>query len=394
MPKRIILVVLDSGGIGELPDASIYNDKGANTVGHIFDSMGESFSLPNMAKLGLYKILNTKNHLPSIDVLGCYGKMMMKSPAKDTIAGHWEMSGIVLEKPFPVYPNGFPKEIIEVFEKQIGTKVIGNCAASGTEIIKQFGDEHKKTGYPIVYTSVDSVFQIAVHEEIFGLNRLYKICQIARNLLQGGNAVGRVIARPFINMDGNYKRTTNRKDYSLNPFETTILDKIKDSGGDVIAIGKIEDIFNAKGITKAVHTKGNINGMNITLNEVKQSFVKKQTLIFTNLVDFDMLWGHRRDVKAYAKGLKDFDVFLPELIENFREDDILVITADHGCDPTYVFHTDHTREYVPLLMYGKTIKKNINLGVRETISDISQTSADIFELPAMKYGKSFKNLIF
>jgi phosphopentomutase len=392
MTKRIILIVLDSVGVGELSDAVAYNDKGANTLGHIFNAMGDSFFLPNLAKLGLYKIINTKNRLPEVEAIGCYGKMMTKSPAKDTTAGHWEMSGIILKKPFPVYPHGFPKEIIDNFEKLIGTKVLGNYVISGTEIIKQLGAQHQKTGYPIVYTSADSVFQIAAHEESFGLNRLYEICQIARDLMQGDNAVGRIIARPFVGTEGNYTRTTNRRDYSLAPPETTILDEIKNSKGEVVGVGKIEDIFNGRGITKSIHTKGNLNGMDTTLNEINQSS-KVQTLIFTNLVDFDMLWGHRRNIEAYANGLKDFDVFLPNFIKALKDDDILIITADHGCDPTYKLHTDHTREYVPLLVYGKKLKRNIDLGVRETLSDISQTVADIFGIPKMKNGDSFKGSI-
>ncbi len=393
MLERIVLIVLDSAGVGELPDAVSYNDVGADTIGHIFDKTEKPFSLPNMAKLGLYKLLDGRDFLPCADIVGCYGKMMTRSPAKDTIAGHWEMSGIILTPPFPVYPKGFPRKVIEEFEKQTGVKTIGNCSASGTEIIKRLGLEHQKTGCPIIYTSVDSVFQIAVHEETFGLDRLYKICEIARNILCGENAVGRIIARPFIGSDGNYRRTANRRDYSLTPFEITVLDKIKDSGGGVIAIGKIEDIFNGKGITEAVHTEGNLDGMKITLDKVKHPF-EKQTLIFTNLVDFDMLWGHRRDVLAYAEGLKNFDNFLPVLIKELKDDDILIITADHGCDPTYELHADHTREYVPLLLYGKKLKKNIDLGIRETLSDTAQTIVDIFGLPNMKNGKSLKNLIF
>jgi phosphopentomutase len=394
MPERIVLIVLDSAGVGELPDAISYNDAGADTIGHIFDKSEKSFSLPNMAKLGLYKLLDRRDFLPCAEgIVGCYGKMMTKSPAKDTMAGHWEMSGIILTSPPPVYPKGFPKKIIEKFEKQIGVKIIGNCRASGTEIIKRFGSEHQKTGCPIIYTSADSVFQIAAHEETFGLDRLYKICEIARNIFCGKNTVGRIIARPFKGTDGNYRRTANRRDYSLTPFEITKLDKIKNSDGGVIAIGKIEDIFNGKGITEAVHTEGNLDGMKITLDKVKHPF-EKQTLIFTNLVDFDMLWGHRRDVLAYAEGLKNFDNFLPVLIEELKDDDVLIITADHGCDPTYESHTDHTREYVPLLLYGKKLKKNVDLGIRETLSDIAQTVADIFGLPIMKNGKSLKNLIF
>ncbi|MDR2616817.1 MAG: phosphopentomutase [Endomicrobium sp.] len=388
MQKRVLLIVLDSAGVGYLPDSAKYKDKGTNTIGHIFDFMGNSFSLPNMAKLGLYKIIDTKNDLPNISVEGCYGKMMTKSPAKDTTAGHWEMSGIILKTPFPVYPNGFPKEIIEEFEQKIGTKILGNIAISGTQIIKDLGKKHQKTGFPIVYTSADSVFQIAAHEQSFGLEKLYEICQIARDVLKGQNAVGRVIARPFIGESGNYMRTSNRKDYSLTPPETTVLDELKSSGADVVGIGKISDIFNAKGITKSIHTTGNVNGMEVTLKELQQPF-EKNKLIFTNLVDFDMLWGHRRNVEAYANGLKDFDNFLQKFIDTLLEDDILIITADHGCDPTYKIHTDHTREYVPLLVYGKKLKKNVNIGVRDALSDIAQTIADIFKLAKMKNGTSF-----
>jgi len=393
MIKRVILIVLDSVGVGELPDAVIYNDKGVNTAGHILDFMGNSFSLPNMAKLGFYKILNKKFY-NDIDIIGCYGKMMMRSPGKDTIAGHWEISGVILEKPFPVYTNGFPEKLIKEFEKRIGIKTIGNYRASGTEIIKQLGSEHQITNYPIVYTSSDSVFQIAAHEETFGLNKLYEICKIARDILKNdNNNIGRVIARPFIGSNGNYERTSNRKDYSLTPFKITILDKIKDFGGDIIAIGKVTDIFNNKGITKSVHAKDNLSNMKIIINEVK-NFFDKQTLIFSNLVDFDMLWGHRRNILDYARELKKFDDFLPKLVEELQEDDMLIITADHGCDPTYKLHTDHTREFVPLLVYGKKLKRGINLGIRTTLSDIAQTIADVLELPAMKNGLSFKYSIF
>ncbi|MDR0617697.1 MAG: phosphopentomutase [Endomicrobium sp.] len=392
MKKRIVLIVLDSAGIGQLPDSAKYKDKGANTIGHIFDFMGDSFSLPNMAKLGLYKIIDTKNDLPNISVEGCYGKMMTKSPAKDTTSGHWEMSGIILKKPFPVYPNGFPKEIIEEFEQKIGTKILGNIAISGTQIIKDLGKKHQETGFPIVYTSADSVFQIAAHEQSFGLEKLYDICQIARDILKGEKAVGRVIARPFIGENCNYKRTSNRKDYSLTPPETTVLDELKSSGADVVGVGKISDIFNAKGITKFIHTTGNENGMEATLRQLQQPF-EKNKLIFTNLVDFDMLWGHRRNVEAYANGLKDFDNFLPKFIDTLLEDDILIITADHGCDPTYKIHTDHTREYVPLLVYGKNLKNDVNIGVRDTLSDIAQTIADIFKLAKMKNGISFYGIV-
>lgn len=394
MAKRIILIVLDSAGAGALPDASEYGDEGADTIGHVLETMGKDFFLPNLGKLGLYKILAEKDADADFKTEGCYGKMASKSPAKDTTAGHWEMAGIILDKPFPVYPDGFPEEVIGKFEKLIGSEILGNCAASGTEIICRLGDEHCRTGRPIVYTSVDSVFQIAAHERHYGLEKLYKNCETARQILDGEHSVGRVIARPFDGESGKYFRTSNRKDYSLAPFEDTVLDKIKNAGGEVVAVGKIEDIFNAKGITKAVHTKGNAHGMRVTAEELK-SFAnpEKNVLIFTNLVDFDMLWGHRRDPVSYAKGLKEFDDFLPAFTAMMADDDILMVTADHGCDPTFTAHTDHTREYVPLLVYGKKLKKNAGLGVRSSLSDIAQTIAALFGLPEMKNGRSFKDLI-
>ena len=395
--NRIILIVLDSVGAGELPDAARYGDAGTNTLKHIFEQSGKDFVLENMGKLGLYNIVPSPYGYNTENITGCYGKMATLSPAKDTTAGHWELSGIVLDKPFPTYPNGFPKDLIEEFEKQIGTKVLGNCVASGTEIIKVLGEEHYKTGYPIVYTSADSVFQIAAAEDgdkFGGLTRLYEICEVARKRLKDEHAVGRVIARPFVRMeDGTFKRTTNRKDYSLTPPETTVLDKIKSVGGDVVAVGKIKDIFNNKGVVTAYHTVGNSNGIQVTIDSIKNSDSSKKQLIFTNLVDFDMLWGHRRNVEAYAQGLMYFDKQLPNIINAMNEKDLLIITADHGCDPTYTKHTDHTREYVPLMVYGKQVKQNINLGTRKSLSDVAQTIADIFEIEPMKNGTSFKNEI-
>lgn len=391
--NRIILIVLDSVGAGELPDADKYGDKGTNTLKHIFESMGKDFVLPNLGKLGLYNIINNPFEHASQNIVGNYGKMATMSPAKDTTAGHWEISGVILDKPFPTYPNGFPKDLIEEFERKIGTKVLGNCVASGTEIIKQLGEDHYKTGYPIVYTSADSVFQIAASqdENIFGLEKLYNACTIARQMLTGEHAVGRVIARPFIRKsDGTFERTSNRKDYSLNPLGETILDKIVNNNGKVISIGKIKDIFNGRGISVSYHTTNNIDGIQKTIECIsdKTDSDKKQ-LIFTNLVDFDMLWGHRRNVDSYAKGLKYFDDKLPEIINSMSDTDLLIVTADHGCDPTYTKHTDHTREYVPLMVYGKNIKQNISLGIRTSLSDIAQTIADIFEFSPMKNGKSF-----
>ena len=412
--NRVILIVLDSVGVGELPDADKYNDVGANTLGHIFEQMDEEFVLENMGKLGLYNIVPSPYGYKPKNIIGCYGKMATLSPAKDTTAGHWELSGIVLDKPFPTYPNGFPKALIEEFEKQIGTKILGNCVASGTEIIQRLGEEHYKTGYPIVYTSADSVFQIAAAEddrEHGGIARLYEICEIARKMLVGEHAVGRVIARPFVrSKNGTFERTPNRKDYSLSPLGTTILDKIKNINGTVTSIGKIYDIFNKKGIDVHYHTKGNSEGIQNTISSIlepkraEQSkedtiiFVpdfepSRKQLIFTNLVDFDMLWGHRRNVDAYAQGLKFFDRHLPNIMEVMCENDLLIITADHGCDPTYTKHTDHTREYVPLLVYSPAIKQNVNLGTRKTLADVAQTIADIFEIEPMKNGTSFKDEI-
>lgn len=411
--NRVILIVLDSVGVGELPDAYKYNDTGANTLEHIFKQMEEDFVLENMGKLGLYNIIPHPYGYKPNNIIGCYGKMATLSPAKDTTAGHWELAGIVLDDPFPTYPNGFPKELIEEFEKQIGTKVLGNCVASGTEIIQRLGDKHYKTGYPIVYTSADSVFQIAASEEpeIFGLKKLYECCEIARKLLVGKHAVGRVIARPFKIIDDIYTRTPNRKDYSLKPPIQTILDKIRNIKGSVVGIGKISDIFAGKGIYISYHTKGNSVGIQKTIDSIVNPQIYKdyytgvkdlcpdpnpserKYLIFTNLVDFDMLWGHRRNVDAYAQGLKYFDRILPKIMDVMCDNDLLIITADHGCDPTYTKHTDHTREYVPLLVYGPAIKQNINLGIRKTLSDVAQTIADIFEIEPMKNGTSFKDEI-
>jgi phosphopentomutase len=392
MIERVILIVLDGAGVGEMPDADKYNDKGANTLGHVFKSMGADFICPNMEKLGLLKILNLPSQMKDDDILGCYGKSKIASPGKDTVTGHWEMMGIILKEPFPTFTNGFPKELIEDFESRIGVKTLGNVAASGTEIINLLGDEHVKTGCPIIYTSADSVFQIAAHEESFGLARLYEISQAAREMLVGKYALGRVIARPFIGSNGAYKRTVNRKDLSISPYSKTLLDVLKSSGGQTKAIGKIEDIFNFCGITHSVHSHSNDEGMEAILEEVLESAGGK-TLIFANLVDFDSLWGHRRDFISYANGLKNFDNYLPRLISAMGEKDLLIITADHGCDPTHKAHTDHTREYVPTMIYGKSAKSNIAIGERETLSDIAQTIADIFELEPLETGQSFKNLI-
>ncbi|MBE3591773.1 MAG: phosphopentomutase [Thermoanaerobacter sp.] len=383
MFKRVILIVLDSVGVGELPDAYKFGDEGSNTLGHVTEKTG--IGLPNMGKLGLGNIIPLKSVPKNPNAIGGYGKMAEKSAGKDTTTGHWEIAGLFIEKPFPIYPHGFPEEIIKEFEKRIGRKVLGNKPASGTEIIKELGEEHVKTGYPIVYTSADSVFQVAAHEDIIPVEELYRICEIAREILKGDHALGRVIARPFTGTPGNFVRTGNRRDFSLKPFEPTILDMLKEAGYEVFAIGKIEDIFAGQGITEKNHTTNNDEGITATIKAMDEI---KNGLIFTNLVDFDMLYGHRNDVEGYAKALTHFDNRLPEIMGKLTKEDLLIITADHGCDPTTP-STDHSREYVPLLVYSPSMKHGVNLGVRSTYSDVAATIAEIFKVGTTKHGTSF-----
>jgi phosphopentomutase len=400
---RVVLLIIDSLGIGAMPDAKKYKDSGSNTLGHIIEKMDAGYSLPNLKKFGLLNALakvprsgnRFKRYSNNNDQLqASYGVMACISPAKDSTIGHWELAGLAVKEPLPTYPDGFPKSLVQKFEKEIGTKTLGNYAASGTKIINDLGDEHVKTGYPIIYTSADSVFQVAAHEESFGLEKLYHVCAVARRMLRGRHAVGRVIARPFVGGNGIYTRTANRRDFSLDPKGKTLLDYIKRTG-QVVAIGKISDLFNHRGITKQLHTVDNIDGMKQTLRESRTNRPAPGTpmLIFTNLVDFDMNWGHRRDVTAYANGLKDFDDFLPELVGSLSESDMLIITADHGCDPTFLAHTDHTREYVPVLVYGKSLKTGVFLGVRKTFSDVSATIAQALGLKSFGPGRSFLKLI-
>jgi phosphopentomutase len=387
MIDRVILVVMDSVGIGELPDADLYGDKGSNTLVNILKKM-PNLSLDHLTSLGLGNIDGL--NISKVDnPKGAYGKALELSPGKDTTTGHWEIAGITLKQAFPTYPEAFPQSFIEQFENAIGRPTIANEVASGTEIISRLGDEHVKTGYPIVYTSADSVFQIAAHEEVIPLEKLYEMCSIARKMLTGEHAVGRVIARPFLGTSGNYKRTSNRRDFSLLPISKTMLDVIKESNLSVMAVGKIEDIFAGVGITDAVHTKSNMDGVEKTLEYMKTG---KKGLIFTNLVDFDMAYGHRNDVEGYGNALKEFDNRLPEIMESMKDTDVLIITADHGCDPTTA-STDHSREYIPLLVYGKKIKPGVNLGIRKGFSDIAATVLDLLELPVMTGGKSFKEEI-
>ncbi len=382
--KRSIIIVMDSVGIGELPDAEKYGDTGSNTLGSIA-SNAEGFSLPNLEMLGLGNIDGIVGISPVNKPHACFGKMAEKSAGKDTTTGHWEIAGIVLDKPFPVYPYGFPPDIIEKFEKSINTKTLGNIAASGTEIIKTLGDKHIKTGYPIVYTSADSVFQIAAHENVVPVEKLYEMCRVARSILTGEHAVGRVIARPFIGKSGDYKRTDRRHDFSLDPIGKTLLDYVEESGLSVNAVGKIEDIFNKRGITNSVHTHNNMDGVDKTLEYMKKEF---SGIVFTNLVDFDMLYGHRNDIKGYAKSLMEFDARIPDIISLLKEEDMLIITADHGCDPL-TESTDHSREYVPLIVYGKNLKNNVNLGTRESFSDIAKTITEYLGISEGLSGKSF-----
>lgn len=388
MIKRAVLIVLDSVGAGELPDAAEYGDEGSNTIKNIYKH-AENFSLPNLQKLGILNIDGFEDLKISDSFEGSVAKCNEKSKGKDTTTGHWEISGLILDKPFPTYPNGFPKNLIKEFEKKTGRKAIGNCTASGTEIIKELGREHVETGNLIVYTSADSVFQIAAHEEIVPLEELYNICRIAREMLQGEHGVGRVIARPFIGTEGNYVRTGNRKDFSLEPFKDTMLDFVKNSGKEVYAIGKIEDIFVNKGITKSNHTTNNEEGIEATIAAIKEDF---EGLIFTNLVDFDMIYGHRNNLQGYADALMDFDNKLPEIIDNLKSDDVLIITADHGCDPT-TESTDHSREYIPLIFYGKNIRENNNLGILDTYASIGKTILDILNIENDLEGTSVKNQI-
>jgi len=373
--NRVILMIMDSAGIGELPDAAKYGDAGVNTLGHTAEAVG-GLKVPNMAALGLGNIAPLTGVEPVPEPKGCFGKMAEVSEGKDTTTGHWEIAGCILERAFPTYPNGFPREVIEEFEARIGRKTLGNVVASGTVIIEELGAEHMKTGYPIVYTSADSVFQIAAHEEIIPIEEQYRMCEVAREMLKGEHAVGRVIARPFLGQPGAFKRTEGRHDFSLKPIKPTILDKLAERGLGVMAVGKIKDIYAGQGITEHLAVKSNMDAVDKTLE-----FMEKggRGLIFTNLVDFDMLYGHRNNAKGYAEALEAFDGRLPEIYAKLKADDLLIITADHGCDPTSE-GTDHTREYVPLLVYGQGIKAGINLGVRKTFADVGATIGQVFDI--------------
>lgn len=378
--NRVFLIVLDSVGAGFLPDAEAYGDLGANTLGHIGEAV--NLSLPNMQALGLGNIIPIKGVDPTLNPKAAWGKAQSKSKGKDTTIGHWEIAGIIKDSPLPTWPQGIPREVSLAFEQKIGRKTLANSVASGTEIIAQFGDEHVKTGFPICYTSADSVFQIAAHESIVPLEQLYQWCSLARSMLD----VGRVIARPFTGTSGDYQRTANRHDYSLEPPGITILDKLFNAGKKVVSIGKISDIFAGRGISESYPIKSNKDGIEKTIELSQQ---KESGLVFTNLVDFDMKYGHRRDVKGYRDALEEFDTFLPQLLNLLREDELLIITADHGCDPIFK-GTDHTREHIPILVYGPQVKPE-NLGTRKSFSDIAASISDML-LKTSEHG-SFAQLI-
>lgn len=386
--KRVFLIVLDSFGIGEMEDAEAYGDKGTNTIGSVSES--SFFHVPNLQKLGLFNIEGVKCGKPGpvSAPLAAVARMKEASRGKDTTIGHWEIAGLISENPLPTYPDGFPAEVIDEFSRLTGRGVLCNQTYSGTEVIRDYGDAHVKTGDLIVYTSADSVFQIAAHEEVVPLETLYDYCRKARAMLQGKHGVGRVIARPFVGTSGNYTRTAHRHDYSLLPPRATMLDQLKEAGRDVIAVGKINDIFAGKGITEYVYTSGNAEGIERTLAYLDKDF---EGLCFVNLVDYDMLYGHRRDVDGYAKAMTSFDEKLPEIMGKLRADDLLMITADHGCDPAYTKSTDHTREYTPLILYGQQIAP-VNYGTRETFADIAATVLDYLGVEKKAAGTSLLTL--
>jgi phosphopentomutase len=379
--RRIIWIVLDSVGIGEMPDAAAYGDQGSDTLGNI--ARLRKLHLPNLCRLGLANIKPLAGLAPVESPAGAFGKAALASPGKDTTTGHWEMVGIHLAKPFPLYPHGFPPEVMDEFERRIGRTSLGNKAASGTEIIAELGEEHMRTGSPIVYTSADSVFQIAAHEEVIPLFELYKMCETAREILRGKHEVGRVIARPFIGEPGHFTRTSNRHDYAVPPPKGMLLDQLASRGIEVSSVGKIFDVFLGRGIGDSEKTKSNADGMAKTLEAME---TQESGLIFVNLVDFDQLYGHRNDVEGYARALEEVDAWLPSFEAQLREDDLAILTADHGCDPTTP-STDHSREYVPVLTYGKQANA-APLGLRATLSDLGQTVAENFGVRIVK-GESF-----
>lgn len=387
--KRAILVVLDGVGVGANPDARAYGDEGASSLEHCAQAVG-GLELPNLGSIGLGNITPILGTPPTAQARGAYGRMAEAAAGKDSTTGHWEMTGVVLHQPLPTYPHGFPPEVVRPFEHAIGRQTLGNKAASGTEIIEELGEEHVRTGRPILYTSADSVFQIAAHQDIIPLAELYHICSTARELLKSGeHAVGRIIARPFIGTPGHFTRTEHRRDFSLEPLGTTLLDVLKAANKDVIGIGKIEDLFAGRGLTARDHTETNQEGMQATLDWLARDFTG---LLFVNLVEFDMLWGHRRDSQGYARALREVDSWFAQMQKAMLPGDAIFFTADHGVDPTYR-GTDHTREHAPLLAYGSPIQAGVDLGVRPTYADLGQTLAEAFHVGPLTAGTSFAQRI-
>lgn len=381
--KRVFLIVLDSFGIGEMPDAKKYGDEGSNTLAAIVKS--KKYKTPNLEKLGLFNIEGVDCKEDVENPQASFARLAESSNGKDTTTGHWEMAGIISEKPFPTFPNGFPEDFLEEYSKRVGRKILCNKPYSGTEVIKDYGKEHLETGALIVYTSADSVFQVAGHEDVISLEELYSCCEIAREMLQGDLGVGRVIARPFVGKEGSFERTRNRHDYALDPTGPIVMDDLVKNGFDSIGVGKIYDIFAGKSVEESYKMEDNIDGMNITLDLCDKDF---NGLCFVNLVDFDMIYGHRNDVDGYANAASEFDKQLGQMMDKLREDDIVIITADHGCDPS-TESTDHSREYVPMIIFGDKIKSGVDLKTRNTFADIGKTVADIFGIDSPIPGTSF-----
>ena len=383
MFTRVVLLVLDSVGAGELPDAHLYGDEGSDTLGNIAKVAG--LRVPTLRSLGLARVAAIGGESPA--PLGAFGRMAEASAGKDSVTGHWEMMGVVLERPFPTFPHGFPAEVMREFETRIGRRAIGNVVASGTAIIDALGPEHVRTGAPIVYTSADSVFQIAAHESVIPLAELYRMCGLAFDIVGRGMGVGRVIARPFVGEPGHFTRTTNRRDFALDPFQPTLFDGLKAAGHEVVGIGKIEDLFAGRGLTRAIHTISDMHGLDVVEEELSRT---PRGLIAANFVDFDTIYGHRNDVQGYADNLERVDARLAALIPKLTDSDLLVITADHGNDPTTP-STDHSREHVPLLVAGARVRPGVDLGVRPTFADLGQTLAAVFDVPPLGHGTSFLN---
>lgn len=390
MAKRAIIIVLDSVGVGEMPDAASFGDEGSNTLGNLSRVFEDGLRLPNMGALGLGNIIDIRGVAPQARPAGGFGKCAERSPAKDTTLGHWEIAGVISARAFPTYPDGFPRAVLDRFEEAIGRRALDNGPASGTEIIQRLGDEHVATGFPIVYTSGDSVFQIAAHEGVAPPEQLYAWCRAAREILDGEHRVGRVIARPFTGTSGAYTRTRNRKDFSVEPPGPTLLDLAKEAGLESIGVGKIGDIFAHRGLTREIHTTSNEDGILATLLQINEA---PDGLIFTNLVDTDMIYGHRNDTEGYRRALEEFDAMLPRIMQAMHPEDLLVLTADHGCDPTTP-STDHSREYTPLLVWGKGLEAGVNLGTRQTFADIAATVARFLGTAMPEAGRSFLNELF